>query len=82
MKLRVLFFASLREITGAGELEWPWPAEGDSVAALLEQLFERFPRLRDWETRLLVAADCEYAGRDTQLLPGQEVAVMPPVQGG
>jgi len=31
---------------------------------------------------LLVARDLEYAGRDTRLSPGQEVAVMPPVQGG
>jgi molybdopterin synthase catalytic subunit len=82
MKLRVLFFASLREIIGSEELEWPWPAEGDTVSVLLDQLYERFPRLSDWDATLLVAADCEYSGRDDHLRPGQEVAVMPPVQGG
>ncbi len=82
MNLRLLFFASLREVTGAGELEWPWVEEGGSVALLLDQLYTRFPRLREWDAVLLVAADCEYVGREALLRPGQEVAVMPPVQGG
>jgi molybdopterin converting factor small subunit len=29
-----------------------------------------------------MAVDLEYATRETQLFPGQEVALMPPVQGG
>ena len=80
--LRLLFFASLREVTGQSELTWPWPETGGTVEELLSQLFERFPRLRDWNESLLVAADLEYARRETRLLPGQEIAIMPPVQGG
>lgn len=82
MKLRVLFFAALREITGTAELDWPWEEPGAPVSLLLEQLYGRFPGLRDWDAALLVAADCEYIGREDLLRPGQEVAVMPPVQGG
>lgn len=82
MNLRLLFFASLRELTGAEELTWPWPTDGGTVEELLGQLFERFPALRTWKDNLLVAVDLEYADRQTRLLPGQEVAIMPPVQGG
>lgn len=82
MSIRVLFFATLREVAGAPELTWPWPESGGTVEELLAQLFERFPRLRDWNESLLVAVDLEYARREARLVPGQEVAIMPPVQGG
>jgi len=80
--IRVLLFASLREITGCGELEWPWPESGRTVDDLLHELYDRFEGLRDWDGCLLVAADLEYVDRTARLLPGQEVAIMPPVQGG
>jgi molybdopterin converting factor small subunit len=52
------------------------------VASLLAELYERWPALSSWDGRLLMAVDLEYATRETQLIPGQEVALMPPVQGG
>jgi molybdopterin converting factor small subunit len=82
MSIRLLFFASLREVTGIGELNWPWPESGGTVDDLLVQLFDQYPGLQSWNDALLVAVDLEYAGRDTRLSPGQEVAIMPPVQGG
>lgn len=82
MNIRLLFFASIRDVTGCAELEWPWPEAGERVAALLGQLYERFPGLQGWDASLLVAVDCDYAGRETWIAPGQEVAIMPPVQGG
>ena len=82
MSIRVLFFASLQAITGSGELEWPCPESGRTVDELLHELYDRFDGLRDWDRSLLVAADLEYVGRTTRVWPGQEVALMPPVQGG
>jgi molybdopterin synthase sulfur carrier subunit len=80
MKLRVLFFSVLRDITGCGELVWT--CSGTSIADLLEEIFARWPILRGWESSLLVAIDCTYVKRDAILHEGCEVALMPPVQGG
>jgi molybdopterin converting factor small subunit len=78
----VLFFSVLRDIAGDERIRCV--VEGDPVILvdLMERLFEDFPQLRDWEDRLLVAVNCEYAKRDTALKEGDEIALMPPVQGG
>lgn len=81
MKVRVLFFSVLRDITGAAELEWTCPS-GAAVSVLLEELYTRWPKLRAWDTSLLLAIDCAYVKRDALLHEGCEVALMPPVQGG
>ena len=83
--IRLLFFSSLRDLAGVEEIDWPWPPVGGgeaTVAGLLEEVWARWPALRDWETRLLVAVDLAYADRSTVVRAGQEVALMPPVQGG
>ncbi len=83
--LRLLFFSTLRDLTGMEHIDWPWPPEpgrAPTVATLLTELYARWPALAAWDTRILVAVDLAFAGRDTPLRPGQEVALMPPVQGG
>lgn len=83
--LRVLFFSSLRDVAGTDALDWPWPPPAggaQTVATLLTEIYDRWPALASWDPRLLVAVDLAYATRDTPLAPGQEVALMPPVQGG
>ena len=82
MKVRVLFFSVLRDITGCGEAAIELPSGEARVATLLEELFSRWPRLRKWDRSLLVAVDLIYATRDAPLHPDAEVAIMPPVQGG
>lgn len=82
MKLRVLFFSVLRDVTGTDGVDLELPDESQTVAGLLSRLFERWPMLRDWDGSLLVAVDQRYARRDAALHDGAEVAVMPPVQGG
>lgn len=81
MKLRVLFFSVLRDLTGTPEVEWSLPAEA-TLADLLAELFDRWPDLRRWEASLLLAIDHAYVKRDAALHDGCEVALMPPVQGG
>lgn len=83
--LRLLFFSTLRDLAEVEEIDWPWPpAAGGAptVAALLAEVYQRWPALAAWDARMLVAVDLAYATRDTPLQPGQEVALMPPVQGG
>jgi molybdopterin converting factor small subunit len=81
MKLRVLFFSILRDVTGCEELELTCDEPCD-VASLLAMLFARWPKLAEWDASLLIAVDCTYVKRNTALHDGAEVAIMPPVQGG
>ena len=82
MTIKLLFFSLLRDLTGKDEMDFPLPADSLSVGDLLELLFARYPDLKSWEDRLLIAVNCEYANRDDIVKSGDEVAVMPPVQGG
>ena len=82
MKLRVLFFSVLRDITGAAECVIELPRDASSVSDLLDHLYERWPQLRGWDRSLLIAVDQVYARRNEALHDNAEIAVMPPVQGG
>ena len=83
MKLRVLFFSLLRDIVGQAEISVELPeGQGDTVGDLLGHLYVTYPKLRDWDKSLLIAVDLEYVKRGAPLSDGQEVAIMPPVQGG
>ena len=81
MKVDVQFFSRLRELTGVSEMELEIP-ETTRVADLLEILYSRMPALRDWDKSILVAAGVEFVGRDYMLQPGDQISIMPPVQGG
>ncbi len=81
MKVRVLFFSVLRDITGTDEIECE-VAAGATLADLLAQVEARWPKLRDWGPSVLLAVDQTYVKRDEPLHAGAEVALMPPVQGG
>ena len=81
MKLRVLFFSVLRDITGSDEILIEMPS-GSTMGDLMLQIEARWPKLRDWQNSLLLALDQTYVKRDALLHDGGEVAIMPPVQGG
>lgn len=81
MTVRVLFFGPLVDATGASALELALP-ESSSVQFLLDEVFQRWPALRDWDASLSVAVNLFYARRNEVIPEGAEVAIMPPVQGG
>jgi MoaD family protein len=81
MKIHVQFFSRLRDLVGITEMELEVPNEAQ-VADLLELLYSRTPALRDWDKSILVAAGVEFVGREYALKNGDEISVMPPVQGG
>lgn len=81
MEVRVQFFSHLRDVTGKSDTEAHVP-EGASVADLLTALYSQHPKLREWDRSILVGAGVEFVERDYLLKEGDEVAIMPPVQGG
>ncbi len=81
MKVRVLFFSLLQDLTGEVEIAVDLPATA-TIADLLDILFQRWPKLQDWDQSLLLAVDQNYVKRHESLHEGAEIALMPPVQGG
>lgn len=81
MNVRVQFYAQLRELLGKNALELELP-QGATVRELLEKIYAQKPGLRAQDKSILVGAGVEFVDRDYQLKPGEEIAIMPPVQGG
>ena len=81
MNVRVQFYAQLRELIGVEELNLELPQRA-TVRELLEQVYARQPILRAQDKSLLVGAGLEFVDRNYKLNPGEEIAIMPPVQGG
>jgi molybdopterin synthase sulfur carrier subunit len=85
MKVRVLYFARLREAVGRDREDVELPAGVATVAQLREWLVARgdpwaaaFGEIR----RIRAAVDQAMAGDDAPLRDGAEVAFFPPVTGG
>lgn len=81
MTVRVLFFSLLRDLAGTDQLALDLPGPC-TLGEAVDRLWERFPLLAAWNGRLLLAVNGEYADRASGLAEGDEVALMPPVQGG
>jgi MoaE-MoaD fusion protein len=81
MNVRLLFFASLKDIVGARELRFDLPADA-TVSDLLSRLEVSYPRLKDYRQVVLTAINEEYVGKTARIADGDEVAIFPPVSGG
>lgn len=79
MKIRALFFASLREQAGCDRLELELD-DGVSVRELAATLEDRLDGLR--LAGSLCAVNERYAAPDAELRGGDVVAFLPPVSGG
>lgn len=79
----ILFFSLLQEAAGGErQIDWAINPRGMTIAALLADLYARWPELSVWDGHIRVAVNLEYVDRDHIVQPGQEIALMPPVQGG
>ena len=81
MNVRVQFYAQLRDLAGIDDLEVELP-QGATVRELLEKVYAQKPVLRAHDKSVLVGAELEFVDRNHKLNPGEEIAIMPPVQGG
>jgi molybdopterin synthase catalytic subunit len=81
MQVRILFFATLKDIVGARQMQLDVPA-GATVADVLTSLEMRYPRIKDYRPVVLTAINEEYVNQRTAVQDGDEVAIFPPVSGG
>ncbi|MFZ0299292.1 MAG: molybdenum cofactor biosynthesis protein MoaE [Candidatus Sulfotelmatobacter sp.] len=81
MRVRVLFFGGLKDLTGKSSdlLELP---DGAVVRNVLEHYMAQVPRMSAFVASLAVAVNQEYAAADTRVKSDDEVALLPPVSGG
>jgi molybdopterin converting factor small subunit len=75
------FFAQLRDIAQVEKLNISLP-DGASASDLLENIYAKFPALRAHDKTILVGVGVEFVGRNYKIKSGDEIAIMPPVQGG
>jgi molybdopterin synthase sulfur carrier subunit len=81
MKLRVRYFASIREFTGIREEQLEVP-EGYTAKALRQRVQELHTTLKGQEENILVAVNGSFVEPKRVLKQGDEVAFFPPVSGG
>jgi len=81
MRVRVLFFGQLKEITGLDQ-EDAELSEGARVQDLFERYGRRFPKLASFRASIVASVNQEYATWRAPLASGDEVAFLPPVSGG
>jgi molybdopterin converting factor subunit 1 len=79
--VKVLFFATLRDLAGTKSLELDVPA-GMTVRVLKDQLARDHPKLTKAMETVLVAINREYAFDEAVLPASAEIAMFPPVSGG
>lgn len=81
MRVAVEFFSQLKETAGCSE-EFVELPDGATVGRLLGRIYELHPGLEKWDRNLLIGAGVEFVDRAYVIQPNDEVAIMPPVQGG
>jgi len=81
MSIRILFFATIADVTGMREAELDASA-GSNVASIYDRLARDFPRLIAMRSSVLCAVNSEFARPDAPVRDGDEVAFFPPVSGG
>jgi molybdopterin converting factor subunit 1 len=81
MRVKVKFFAILRERAGTSEAIQEIP-EGSTVTALWKELQRDYPQLARVEARLLYAVNQNYVNGDYILKSEDEIVFVPPVSGG
>jgi molybdopterin converting factor subunit 1 len=81
MHVRILFFATLKDIVGAREMQLQ-VRDGATIADVLTQLEGRYPRIKDYRPVVLTAINEEYVDPGAHVHENDEIAIFPPVSGG
>lgn len=80
-KIKILFFATIRDKFGRKTLELDIPNEM-TVLQLKQKLANDYPNLKDSLKAVLVSVNQEYSFDDFIIPANAEVALFPPVSGG
>src|SRR5689334_12360794 len=82
MQIRVLLFATLKDLAGRNRLVLTLPVENANVTDVRHALIAEFPALKANAEAAIAAVNEEYAFPQDAVHEGDEVAFFPPVSGG
>jgi molybdopterin converting factor subunit 1 len=80
-RIKLLFFATLRERAGTRSMELDVPEEL-TVQGLMDKISTEYPNLKESMLSVLVTVNREYAFEDAVIPPNAEIGMFPPVSGG
>jgi molybdopterin converting factor subunit 1 len=81
VRIRVLFFGVLRDVTGLREDSIDVP-DGGVAAGVFAHYSSRFPRLGEMSQSIVLAVNQKFCAPSVPLSDGDELAFLPPVSGG
>src|SRR6267154_58796 len=81
MRVKVLFFGQLKDITGRAEEQLD-VAEGSRLSTVFDHYAGRFPRVGAMAASIVLARNQEFADASAAVADGDEIAFLPPVSGG
>lgn len=82
MRLRILFFATLKDMAGTGVMDLDLPDGAHTVADARAALATRLPALEKGLARAVAARNEEFAFPHEPIADGDTLAFFPPVSGG
>ena len=79
--ITIKLFAVYQEVYGVNELVWDFP-HGTIVQTVCDRLIAEHPELRKWRELTRFGVNLQFVEPDTILQNGDEVVLIPPVNGG
>ena len=80
-RVKLLFFATLRDRAGARSMELEIPPDL-TVQGLKDKISAEYPNLREAMSSVLITINREYAFDEAVVPLNAEIALFPPVSGG
>lgn len=81
MKVKLLLFASLKDIAGRRDLEMELD-DGSTLQQVTEKLASLYPEIGRMQNSVRIAINQEFADENSSLNNGDEIAFLPPMSGG
>ncbi|HVO97309.1 MAG TPA: molybdenum cofactor biosynthesis protein MoaE [Bryobacteraceae bacterium] len=81
MRINVLFFGILRDVTGLREDSIEIP-DGGLASSVFDDYAARFPQLGEMSRSIVLAVNQRFCAPGEELSDGDELAMLPPVSGG
>jgi sulfur-carrier protein len=81
ISVTVKLFAIYQEVYGVNELVWDFP-DGTTVEAVCDRLINQHPQLSKWREITRFGVNLQFVDPSTIVQNGDEVVLIPPVNGG